>query len=312
MVAPSGTLTALPSISIVTSGTVEHLELGERRLDRARCCLPEAADRRVAHDLSDLCEEIAFLRRGTKRTPAPQAVQQLLLPHGAHPARHALAARFVAEERGDAHEDPAEIRRFVQDHDDAGTERGADGPCALEGQRHADLCGREERAGGAAEENGLQTLAATHAAGEREQLGQHRAQGDLVQARRAMWPHRQKSFVPVEPGVPTEAKASPPLATISITFASVSTLFTMVGLPKRPLRTGNGGLLRGSPRRPSIELNSAVSSPQIYAPAPRRISISKRNGEPQMPSPSIPAARASSIAFCSRELARGYSPRTYR
>ncbi len=39
-------------------------------------------------------------------------------------------------------------------------------------------------------------------------------------------------------------------------------LLTAVGLPKSPTSTGNGGLLRGSPRRPSIELKSAVSSPQ--------------------------------------------------
>ena len=47
------------------------------------------------------------------------------------------------------------------------------------------------------------------------------------------------------------------------TLTSVSTLLTTVGLPNRPTSTGNGGLLRGSPRLPSIELNSAVSSPQM-------------------------------------------------
>ena len=36
-----------------------------------------------------------------------------------------------------------------------------------------------------------------------------------------------------------------------------------VGLPKRPAASGKGGLLRGSPRLPSIELKSAVSSPQM-------------------------------------------------
>ena len=44
---------------------------------------------------------------------------------------------------------------------------------------------------------------------------------------------------------------------------SVSTLLTTVGLPNRPFCTGNGGLARGSPRKPSIELKIAVSSPQM-------------------------------------------------
>ena len=65
------------------------------------------------------------------------------------------------------------------------------------------------------------------------------------------------------PGVPIPAYASPPSVRIRGMLASVSTLLTTVGLPKSPTWTGNGGLLRGSPRLPSIELNSAVSSPQI-------------------------------------------------
>jgi hypothetical protein len=50
---------------------------------------------------------------------------------------------------------------------------------------------------------------------------------------------------------------------ISSTLTSVSTLLMPVGFPKTPRCTGKGGLLRGSPRLPSIELNSAVSSPQM-------------------------------------------------
>jgi hypothetical protein len=46
-------------------------------------------------------------------------------------------------------------------------------------------------------------------------------------------------------------------------LTSVSTLLTTVGLPKRPATTGKGGLERGSPRKPSIELKIAVSSPQM-------------------------------------------------
>ena len=95
-------------------------------------------------------------------------------------------------------------------------------------------------------------------------------------------------------------------------LASVSTLFTTVGLPNRPTSTGNGGLLRGSPRLPSIDSKSAVSSPQMYAPAPRRSSMSKVNSEPRMSGPSRPADRAASMAAETRAAASGYSPRRYR
>ena len=49
----------------------------------------------------------------------------------------------------------------------------------------------------------------------------------------------------------------------------VSTLFTVVGQPHRPQPAGNGGRLRGWPFLPSIDSIIPVSSPQMYAPAPR-------------------------------------------
>ena len=76
---------------------------------------------------------------------------------------------------------------------------------------------------------------------------------------------------------------------ISSTLTRVSTLLMTVGLPNTPDCTGNGGLFRGSPRKPSIELKIAVSSPQMYAPPPRRISMSKANPWPRMLLPSRPA-----------------------
>jgi len=47
------------------------------------------------------------------------------------------------------------------------------------------------------------------------------------------------------------------------TAASVSTLLIVVGIPNTPNAAGNGGLIRGLPRFPSIEFISAVSSPQM-------------------------------------------------
>ena len=69
--------------------------------------------------------------------------------------------------------------------------------------------------------------------------------------------------MPVEFSVPIAANAGPPSSTMCSTLTSVSTLLTTVGLPNRPTCDGNGGLVRGSPRKPSIELKIAVSSPQM-------------------------------------------------
>ena len=51
---------------------------------------------------------------------AGDAMQRLFLAHGADPARHALPARLVAEERGDAQQRSREVDRVVEHHDDAG------------------------------------------------------------------------------------------------------------------------------------------------------------------------------------------------
>ncbi len=72
-----------------------------------------------------------------------------------------------------------------------------------------------------------------------------------------------KSFWPVDLSVPMLVNQSTPLAKMQAAQASVSTLLTTLGLPRRPLTTGNGGRLRGSPRKPSSDSMSAVSSPQM-------------------------------------------------
>ena len=57
--------------------------------------------------------------------------------------------------------------------------------------------------------------------------------------------------------------------------AMVSTLVIVEGQPKRPTPAGIGGLRRGFPCLPSKLSIKAVSSPQIYAPAPRCKNMSK-------------------------------------
>ena len=123
-------------------------------------------------------------------------------------------------------------------------------------------------------------------------------------------PTSEKTFVPLLPSVPTEANAFAPFAMMYGTFAQVSTLLSVVGLPWRPTSTVWTYFARGSPSLPSSEAISAVDSPQTNAPPPRLMRMSKENPEPRMSSPSSPYRRASSIAWRSRTTASGYSLRT--
>jgi hypothetical protein len=61
-------------------------------------------------------------------------------------------------------------------------------------------------------------------------------------------PDTQNRFGPVDLSVPIAAYAGAPMTRTGRTLTSVSTLFSTVGLPKRPFSTGNGGLAQGSPR----------------------------------------------------------------
>ena len=75
--------------------------------------------------------------------------------------------------------------------------------------------------------------------------------------------------MPVEVSVPSLAYSLPPIRMMSGTVESVSTLLISVGPSYSPSIAGNGGFRRGLPRLPSSESSSPVSSPQMYAPAPR-------------------------------------------
>ena len=107
-----------------------------------------------------------------------------------------------------------------------------------------------------------------------------------------IFPPRANTFVPFEFSVPIEANHSGPFTMICGIFANVSTLFKIVGFWKSPLRAGNGGRGRGSPLFPSMDVMSAVSSPQTNAPAPSLNSISKSNPLSNISFPSRPYSLA--------------------
>src|SRR5215510_11702677 len=118
-----------------------------------------------------------------------------------------------------------------------------------------------------------------------------------------MLPHTEYSFVPVDFGLSGRIHClyqSAPLLRMCGTATSVSTLLIVVGCANTPDTAGNGGLMRGLPRFPSREFINAVSSPQMYAPAPRCTQTLTVLPEPIAFLPRIPAAYAFLIAFSTR------------
>ena len=67
--------------------------------------------------------------------------------------------------------------------------------------------------------------------------------------------------------------------------------------------------MRGLPRFPSMEFIRAVSSPQMYAPAPRCSTTSIRLPLPRTFAPSAPAAYASATALAMMAQGSVNSPR---
>src|SRR5205807_8167354 len=98
---------------------IEHLELDNRRLDRARGGLAQAADRRVAHRLRDVGEQGYVVGAMRRLALDEQPMQDLLLALRAHATRHALAARLVPEEPGDAQQDRLDVGGVVENDDRA-------------------------------------------------------------------------------------------------------------------------------------------------------------------------------------------------
>ena len=122
------------------------------------------------------------------------------------------------------------------DHDDAGAERRAGRARALEGQRHVELVGRDERAGRAAEQDRPQRSPVGTPPASVEQLAQRDAERHLVHARAARrCRDRQNSSRAGRVARCRSARTpAPPSRTMPGTLTSVSTLLTTVGLPNRP------------------------------------------------------------------------------
>ena len=114
--------------------------------------------------------------------PFDEPGERLLLADGADPARHALAARLVAEERGEPHEDGRQVDGVVDHHHDAGAHADPGLPRRLERHLDVELVGRDEAPGRAAQQDRAQRPPVEHAAAELEHLAQRDPERRLVEA----------------------------------------------------------------------------------------------------------------------------------
>ena len=74
----------------------------------------------------------------------------------------------------------SQIDGVVEQHDDAGAERCANGARAFEGERCVEFGGRNESSRRAAQQNGLQSAGSADAAGKIDQVSEGCAEGDFV------------------------------------------------------------------------------------------------------------------------------------
>ena len=227
-----------------------HCRLADRGLDRARRGLAEAADRRVAHRLRDLGEQRQLVARRC-RAAARTASRSSASCWRTVPTRQGTHWPHDSSRKKAAMRSSTGTRSTVSSNTmhDARAERGAGRAGRLERELEVELVGPDEAAGRAAQQHRLQLAAAGDAAGQVEHLAQRDAERRLVEAG------------PLDAAGEAEAAGCRSTARCRSartrrrrrarcpsTLIRLSTLLTTVGLPNRPTSTGNGGLLRGSPR----------------------------------------------------------------
>ena len=172
IVAPSGRATARPSTLSSTirrcrsaqlalpcqrlGGSVEDAQLADRRLDGGsrRSARARRSTRRAC--LAELAEQRQLRSTPPSGAPRDEPRERLLLAHGSHPAGHALAARLVAEEGGDALEQARQVDGLVEHDHDARAEGRPGVARVLEGERHVELVGADEAPRGASQQHRLQ------------------------------------------------------------------------------------------------------------------------------------------------------------
>ena len=198
MVAPSRTRTASPSISSSTVRLMRDRDGRSRGSLRLRTPAgspmadsmalaavwpsPQIDASRIAWAISS--SSASLVGDAAARAVGGEPEQRLLLAHGADAAGHALAARLVAEERGDAEQDRHQVDGLVEHHAPRPS-RASRRPRAWPRTRaRGRACpGRRTRRPRRRAARPAASLAAGDAAGQVEQLAQRDAERHLVQAR---------------------------------------------------------------------------------------------------------------------------------
>ena len=178
---------------------------------------------------------------------------------------HALAARLVAEEAGDVQRQRPACRCRAATTTTAPEPSIEPASPGLEVERRVGRAGGEEADDAPPGANGRERRPPVHAAGGSISSRDGRAHRHLVDA--GPFDVRRETTMNFRPWRRAACARHQSRAAVRMagTPGSVSTLLITVGWPNRPCVPGNGGLLRGSPRRSSIASSSAVSSPQDVA-----------------------------------------------
>ena len=232
------------------------------------------------------------------RSPARARSCGLEPATGPDPARRAGTAALARRETPDVLEELGAGDIIVDGDDAAVSEVGTDLAQRLEGERRVELR-RERRSRRAGRRPGRRV-------GRLLREGRRRARRRRSEEKPPARPRRRPGCGSARSGRRPSFRGCPRLRAgrrrdrhgrrSMGTEQIVSTLLTTVGRLRKPRSVGNGGRVETSPRSPSIEWISEVSSPATYEPAPSKTSISKSRPLPWTSSPRCPASRASAIA----------------
>ena len=223
---------------------------------------PSPANGRVAHDLSDLGQLQRRLPHSLS-IPTEQAGQGFLLSHRADPARNALAAGLVTEKGRDSQQDFTQIHAVVKGHHHGRTEGGADRAGALEGHGGIQFPGRKEGAGRTSDQDTLQPAAPPHSARQFQQVCQSGAEGNFVDSRPADMAGETEKLGSCRPRSSDCGKGAASPQDDSRNVYQGLDVVDQSGTTEKAHLGGKGWLVPGFSPEASIELNRAVSSPQM-------------------------------------------------
>ncbi len=178
------------------------IERRECRLDGIRGRLAQPTNRGITHDLTDLPEQGQLLGSTTHRPARAESPQKLFLTHRADTARDALTTRLIPEERRDAHQDVAQVDRFVKDQYDARAKRSAAARVPSKLRGISNLSGPTNVPAAPPSNTARIAFPSGTPPANAIKLPREMPKSTSKTPGRATHPETQKSLGPVDPGVP--------------------------------------------------------------------------------------------------------------